>query len=192
MQRPSNLSPRLIFLAALVLSLMMGVLDWASGYELQFFVFYFIPITLAGWYCGLARTLVVSTLCGGLWYAIDVFSGHPYSTWFFSCWSAMIRITSFLINGYSVVRIKELLLSSRKEKDDLRRALTDIAALEKLLPICATCKRVRHDEGYLQQADEYLRKHPEAFRSLGLCSACAAKRLRDNPVTLPTTRDAVH
>ena len=31
----------------LVLTLMLGVTDWLSGYELQFFIFYFLPIEIA-------------------------------------------------------------------------------------------------------------------------------------------------
>jgi hypothetical protein len=134
MKESTELSPRFVFLASLALSLMLGVVDWASGYELQFFIFYFIPISLAGWNCGLARTLVVSALCGGLWFSIDVYSGHPYSSWFYACWSAMIRIASFLINGYSVVRIKELLLAERKATADLQQTLAELKALKELLP----------------------------------------------------------
>ena len=33
-----------MFAAMLVLTLMLGVTDWLSGYELQFFIFYFLPI----------------------------------------------------------------------------------------------------------------------------------------------------
>ncbi len=182
----ASLSPRFMFLAALALSLMMGVVDWASGYEFQFFVFYFIPITLAGWNCGLARTMVVSALCGGLWFSIDVYSGHPYSTPFYACWSAMIRITSFLINGYSVVRIKDLLVERQQAKSELRRAQTKIRTLEKLLPICGTCRRIRHDEGYVQQVEEYLSSHTDVLPALGHCMACAEQELRDAIVHAPS------
>ena len=173
------LSPRLAFLISALLSLMLGVVDWASGYELQFFVFYFIPITLAGWNCGLARTLAVSALCGGIWISIDVYSGHPYSNWFYTCWSAMIRIVSFLLNGYSVVRIKDLLLAKQQAAADLQQALAEAKTLKGLLPLCAICRRIRNEEGYLQQVEEYLSRHPDAFVSLGHCYECAAKALGD-------------
>ena len=179
MKEESTLPPWYAFLAALALSLVLGVVDWASGYELQFFVFYFLPITLAGWYCGLARTLVVSTLCGGLWFSIDLFSGHPYSNWFFSCWCAMIRITSFLINGYSVVRIKELRLGKQQAMSDLQQALNRVQTLEGLLPICSLCKGTRNDEGYWQRIEEYLSLHSEALLSIGHCGKCASKQIHD-------------
>ena len=139
MKRTTERSPRGVFLASLALSLVLGVLDWASGYELQFFVFYFIPISLAGWCCGLARTLAVSALCGGLWFAIDVYSGHPYSSLFYSCWSAVIRISSFLLNGYSMVRIRNLVLAERQARADLQRARAEAQALRALAPRCARC-----------------------------------------------------
>ena len=182
MKEKSTLPPWYAFLAAVTLSLALGVVDWASGYELQFFVFYFLPITLAGWYCGLARTLVVSALCGGLWFSIDVYSGHPYSNWFFSCWSALIRISSFLINGYSVVRIKDLMLSKQQAASDLQHALNRVKTLEGLLPICSLCKGTRNDEGYWQRIEEYLSLHSEALLSIGHCDKCAARMLHDKGV----------
>ena len=179
MKEESTLHPRYTFLAALALSLALGVVDWGSGYELQFFVFYFLPITLAGWYCGLARTLVVSALCGGLWFSIDLISGHPYSNWLYSCWSAVIRITSFLINGYSVVRIKELLKGKQQAMADIQQARNMVKTLEALLPICSRCKGSRNDEGYWQRIEEYLSHHPDALRSIGHCDKCAAQILHD-------------
>ena len=181
-EEKTTLPPRYAFLAALALSLALGVVDWASGYELQFFVFYFLPITLAGWYCGLRWTLAVSALCGGLWFAIDSISGHPYSTWFLSCWSALIRISSFLINGYSVVRIKELRLSKQRATSELQQALNRVKTLEALLPICSVCKGTRDDEGYWQRIEEYLNLHSEAMLSMGHCDKCAARILQDTGI----------
>jgi len=187
MKDAPELSPRAAFVLALVLSLLLGVVDWASGYELQFFIFYFIPITLAGWNCGLARTLGVSALCGGLWISIDIYSGHPYSSWLYASWSALIRIGSFLLNGYSVARIKNLVLAERQSAAELRHSAAEVKALKGLLPICAGCQRVRDDKGYWLQVEEYLRQHPDALQQHdGYCNTCEAKMLRDAGIEVPS------
>ena len=31
---------------------LLGAVDWKTGYELNFFVFYFLPIGLAAWHLG--------------------------------------------------------------------------------------------------------------------------------------------
>ena len=185
------LSPRFVFLTSLLLSLTLGVVDWASGYELQFFIFYFIPITLAGWNCGLARTMTVSGLCGGLWFYIDLYSGHPYSNWYYSCWSALIRTSSFLLNGYSVVRIKALLVGKRKAMAELEQALVEVKTLKGLLPVCAGCKRVRNDEGYWRQINQYLGHRSDALLFVGRCDECAAKATREIDIHASSTASPV-
>jgi PAS domain S-box-containing protein len=57
----------------------------------------------------------------------------------------------------------------------LEAALVQVKALSGLLPICASCKRVRDDQGYWKQIEGYLRQHSEATISHGICPECAAK-----------------
>ena len=47
-----------------------------------------------------------------------------------------------------------------------------VRALSGLLPICATCKRIRDDKGYWQQVEAYLSKHSEVTFSHSICPAC--------------------
>ncbi len=44
-----------------------------------------------------------------------------------------------------------------------------------LLPICASCKRIRDDKGYWNQIETYIRAHSEAEFSHGICPACSRK-----------------
>ena len=57
----------------------------------------------------------------------------------------------------------------------LREALSKIKTLHGLLPICASCKKIRDDEGYWQDLDAYITDHTEAEFSHGLCPHCAKK-----------------
>jgi len=58
---------------------------------------------------------------------------------------------------------------------ELQESLASIKQLKGLIPICASCKKVRDDQGYWQQVDVYLRDHTEADVSHGLCQECAEK-----------------
>lgn len=66
---------------------------------------------------------------------------------------------------------------AEKEKErliqDLQRALADIKKLSGLLPICASCKKIRDDKGYWRQIEAYIRDHSEADFSHGICPECA-------------------
>jgi hypothetical protein len=58
---------------------------------------------------------------------------------------------------------------------ELQEALAKIKTLRGFIPICASCKKVRDDEGYWHQVEVYIRDHSEAEFSHGLCPDCLKK-----------------
>jgi hypothetical protein len=57
----------------------------------------------------------------------------------------------------------------------LQEALGNVKQLSGLLPICASCKKIRDDQGYWNQIEEYIRKHSDADFTHGFCPACMEK-----------------
>ena len=57
----------------------------------------------------------------------------------------------------------------------LQNSLAKIKTLSGMLPICASCKKIRDDKGYWNQIETYLREHSEAEFSHGICPECAQK-----------------
>jgi PAS domain S-box-containing protein len=57
----------------------------------------------------------------------------------------------------------------------LQSAVEHIKTLKGIVPICASCKKVRDDEGYWQQVDAYLSRHTDVRFSHGICPDCMAK-----------------
>ena len=66
-----------------------------------------------------------------------------------------------------------------KERDqlilDLQSSLAKVKTLSGLLPICASCKKIRDDKGYWNQIEGYIRKHSDATFSHGICPQCTEK-----------------
>jgi hypothetical protein len=56
----------------------VSYVDYATGYEFLFFVFYFIPLGACGWYLGRLATLNLAVLSGVCWFLVDVLSDHHY------------------------------------------------------------------------------------------------------------------
>jgi hypothetical protein len=56
---------------------------------------------------------------------------------------------------------------------NLQKALDNIKTLEGLLPICASCKNIRNDNGYWQQVEVYIRQHSKVKFSHSICPECA-------------------
>ena len=56
---------------------------------------------------------------------------------------------------------------------DLKKALEQVKTLGGLVPICASCKKIRDDKGYWNQLEKYLGDHTDAKLTHGLCPDCA-------------------
>ena len=69
------------------------------------------------------------------------------------------------------------------EKDkliiELKNALQEAKTLSGLLPICASCKKIRDDNGYWNQIETYIQTHSEAEFSHGICPDCVKKLYPD-------------
>jgi hypothetical protein len=65
------------------------------------------------------------------------------------------------------------------EKDkliiELKDALYTVKTLSGLLPICASCKKIRDDKGYWNQIESYIQTHSEVQFSHSICPDCAKK-----------------
>lgn len=67
---------------------------------------------------------------------------------------------------------------------ELKAALQEVRTLEDLLPICASCKKVRDDKGYWSQIDVYLRNRAAVEFTHGICPDCDARlygHMREQP-----------
>jgi hypothetical protein len=90
-------------------------------------------------------------------------------------------ITSILMFGGIVLitplfnSIKNSEAEQKKLVGTLQKALSEIKTLSGMLPICASCKKIRDDKGYWNQLEAYIRKHTDAEFSHALCPECAKK-----------------
>lgn len=67
------------------------------------------------------------------------------------------------------------MMALRHSNEELQAALAKVKALSGLLPICASCKKIRDNHGYWQQVEVYIRDHSEADFTHGLCPDCLSK-----------------
>jgi PAS domain S-box-containing protein len=58
---------------------------------------------------------------------------------------------------------------------ELSDAMSKIKTLSGMLPICASCKRIRDDKGYWNQIESYIKSHSEAEFTHSVCPECAKK-----------------
>jgi len=63
---------------------------------------------------------------------------------------------------------------------ELREALGKVKSLSGLLPICASCKKIRDKDGHWHYLEIYIRTHTEADFSHGICPECRRRLYPEN------------
>lgn len=61
----------------------------------------------------------------------------------------------------------------------LQLALEEVRRLSGILPICSSCKKIRNDQGYWNQVEEYISEHSDARFTHGICPDCLVKLYPD-------------
>jgi PAS domain-containing protein len=80
----------------------------------------------------------------------------------------LARSKEFKGRTVRAVAIRDISERKRAEQEreslvlQLRQALAEVKKLSGLLPICASCKKIRDDKGYWQQIEVFIRDHSEA------------------------------
>ena len=69
---------------------------------------------------------------------------------------------------------------------ELQQAMQQVRQLSGLLPICASCKRIRDAQGDWHQLESYIRDHSEADFSHGICPDCGKTLYGDLYVGSPS------
>lgn len=88
-------------------------------------------------------------------------------------------ITIAMARFADMVELRRLNAELQARNEELQGALAKVKMLSGLLPICASCKKIRDDRGYWQQVEVYIRDHSEVEFSHGLCPDCARELFPD-------------
>jgi PleD family two-component response regulator len=94
--------------------------------------------------------------------------GVDYITKPFRSEEVLARVKTHLI-------LRELQKRLEEKNAQLQKAMDEIKILRGIIPICAYCKKIRNDDGYWEQMEQYIRNRSEAEFSHGICQECAEK-----------------
>lgn len=106
---------------------------------------------------------------------------HRHITWVFLVHILLwfIGIGLFIQAAYRLQTSEHKRRQVEQEREklisDLRDNLANIKTLHGLIPICASCKKIRDDKGYWHQVEVYVSEHSEADFSHSICEECARK-----------------
>lgn len=75
----------------------------------------------------------------------------------------------------SIIRTIRYAIERQRLTTELKMALDKVQLLEGMLPICASCKKIRDDSGYWEQIETYIKRRSNVKFSHGICPDCAKK-----------------
>jgi PAS domain S-box-containing protein len=89
------------------------------------------------------------------------------------------RVTGIVGISRDITEAKRAQAERERLINELQSALADLKTMSGLVPICASCKKIRDDKGYWTQVEAYIQEHSEARFSHGICPDCAGKLYPD-------------
>jgi signal transduction histidine kinase len=90
-----------------ILILLIGVVDFNTGYEVSMSIFYGVPIFVCAWFCTKKDAILIALLAGLVWWWADVQAGHPYLNSWQEGWETFIRIAYFIFIAIGGASLRE-------------------------------------------------------------------------------------
>ena len=130
-------STRTVTVIAIFLTLVLGFLDYQTGVEIHFLLFYLVPIFLAGWFVSRRIGIYTALFASLVWLAADSLGGRSYSNQWIAHWNLGMRTGVFVLFGItqSLLRVQFDSLSQLAARDFLTelpnsRAFHELTASE--------------------------------------------------------------
>jgi len=82
------------------------------------------------------------------------------------------KLTGTIVTYKDISDLKKVENEKEKLIAELQKALNEVKNLSGLIPICSHCKKVRDDNGYWEQVEDYIARHTDVDFSHGICPDC--------------------
>ena len=82
---------------AIGLVIFLGIVDYLTGYDMTFFLFYSVPILLMLRFAGKKQAVLMAGICSFVWCWADYAAGHPYRHPMLQAWEVGMRALFFLL-----------------------------------------------------------------------------------------------
>jgi len=97
--------------------IILGIIDYATGYDLSFSLFYLAPISLVSWFGKRRLGVLISLVSALTWFTADIANGRIYTYPIIYLWNTLIRLGFFIIVTFLLSALKRIL----KEEQEMAR-----------------------------------------------------------------------
>src|SRR6267154_5212642 len=124
-----------LILVGLAVLVLIGIIDYLTGFEILFSVFYLLEVGLATWLVGRRFGMIMSILSVLVWIGGDMAAGAHYSRPVVPIWNAMILLVLYFIVVWLLSSLRtlhnELEKKVRERTEALTQEMGERARLEK-------------------------------------------------------------
>ncbi|MDD2804012.1 MAG: HAMP domain-containing sensor histidine kinase [Elusimicrobiales bacterium] len=120
-------------LAALAAFALLGLISWLdynTGVEVSFSIFYLVPVSLVAWSSGLVNGLAMSVVSAVVWMLMDhVIGGRVYTSPTVAYWNSLVRFGFFTVTAVSLAVIRRM-LGRERESSRLKSDMVSMVSHE--------------------------------------------------------------
>lgn len=102
-----------LVLGGLLLVVLIGVLDWHTGPQLSFTIFYLIPVVGCAWWSGFPHGILLALAGSVAWHLVDVL-GNPALPNHIACWNGLTRFATLVLVSSLVSRLRTGMLREHR------------------------------------------------------------------------------
>ena len=113
-----------LVIAGLLVLALIGTVDYLTGFELLFSVFYLLAVALAAWFVGRGFGLLMSVLSVIVWIGGDLAAGAHYSNLVVPVWNAIILMVFYFIVVWLLGNVRSLQKQLEARVSERTQALT--------------------------------------------------------------------
>jgi len=108
LQRLEAWSKQAVVMLCLGILMTVACLDYLTGYEMFFFIFYLSAVFLAVWYVSPSFGSLISALSVTAWVSTNIAAGERYSNYFVPVWNATIMFLFYLVVVVLLTKLRSL------------------------------------------------------------------------------------
>lgn len=163
-----------LYIACGLLMVMILILDLSIPLGVAMGVPYIAVVLISLWFPQNKMTVFIAVICSML-----TIGAYFYKPAVAEMWKVLFNrsLALFAIWVTASLGLQRKIAEQKRENAirEREKALEDIRILHGLLPICASCKKIRDDQDHWTQLEWYIKTHSEAEFSHGICPECANK-----------------
>ncbi|HEX3035141.1 MAG TPA: GGDEF domain-containing protein [Thermodesulfobacteriota bacterium] len=95
-----------LLLISCALIALVGFIDFRTGYELSFALFYLVPVALVAWYVNVKYGVVISFISAATWQTVNLMAGEVHLNLITPYWNTTTRLGFFIVVTFLLSRLK--------------------------------------------------------------------------------------